>query len=52
MLLAKTKLNSVKVLISKALINSNSTNDEFASIDNAQKEYDDMNKEIKIPRTP
>ena len=52
MLLAKTKLNSIEVLISKALINSNSTNDEFASIDNAQKEYDDMNKEIKIPRTP
>ena len=46
-LLAKTKLNSIEVLISKALIDSNSNHDEFVLINNVSKEYDDMKEEIK-----
>ena len=46
-LLAKTKLNSIEVLISKALIDSNSNHDEFILINNVSKEYDDMKEEIK-----
>ena len=40
-LLAKTKFNSMEVLISKALINSNISHDEFALV-NVLKEYEDM----------
>ena len=40
-LLAKTKLNSMEVLISKVLINSNISHDEFALV-NVLKEYEDM----------
>ena len=46
-LLGKTKLNSVEVLISKALRDSNITHDEFVSINNVLKEYDVMKQEIK-----
>ena len=46
-LLAKTKLDSVEQLISEALIDSNFSYDEFVSINNVQKEYDDMKEEIK-----
>ena len=41
-LLAKSKLNSVEVLISKVLIDSNISHDEFALINNVLKEYDSM----------
>ena len=44
-LLTKSKLNSVEVLISKALIDSNISHDEFVLI-NVLKEFH-MNKEIK-----
>ena len=50
-LLVKSKLNSLEVLISKALFDSNISHDEFVSINNVQKEYDDMKKEIKILKT-
>ena len=43
-MLAKAKLNSIEVLISKALINSNISHDKFALIDNVMKEYDNMKK--------
>ena len=46
-LLAKSKLNSIEVLISKALIDSNISHDEFVLINNVLKEYDDMKEEIK-----
>ena len=46
-LLAKTKLNSIEVLISKALIDSNISHGEFALINNVLKEYDDMKEKIK-----
>ena len=46
-LLAKNKLNVIEVLISKALIDSNISHDEFASVNNVLKEYDDAKEEIK-----
>ena len=46
-LLAKSKLNSIEVLISKALNVSVISHDEFALINNLQKIYDEMKKEIK-----
>ena len=46
-LLAKSKLNSIEILVSKALIDSNITLDQFVSINNVLKEYDDMKEEEK-----
>ena len=46
-LLAKSKLNNMKVLTSKALIDSDISNDEFALINNALKEYGRGNKKCK-----
>ena len=48
-LLAKTKLNTVKDFIFEALIDSNINHDEFISVNNVLKEYDDMKEEIKNP---
>ena len=45
-LLAKHKINSIEVLISKALISSNISHDKFVLI-NVLKEFYDMKKEIK-----
>ena len=45
-LLAKSKLNSIEVLIPKALIDSNISHDEFVSI-NVLKEFYDKKQEIK-----
>ena len=50
-LLAKTKLSSIEVLISKALIDSNVSHDELVSMYNALKEYDHMKEEIKNLKT-
>ena len=44
-LLAKSKLNCVGV--SKALIDSNISHEDFFLINNLLKEYDDTNEEIK-----
>ena len=46
-LLAKSKLNSIEVLISKALIDSVISHDEFVLINNVLKEFYDMEEEIK-----
>ena len=46
-LLAKSKLNSSEVLISKALIDSNINLDEFVLMNSVLKECDDMKEEIK-----
>ena len=46
-LLAKSKLNSMEVLISKSLIDSVISHDEFVLINNVLKEYNKVNKEIK-----
>ena len=40
------KLNSIEVLISNALTNSNISHDEFVLINNELKEHDDMKDEI------
>ena len=46
-LLAKSKLNSIEVLISKTLIDSFISHYEFVLINNVQKEYDELKEEIK-----
>ena len=50
-LLAKSKLNRIEILISKPLIDSVISHDEFAFIDNALKEYNEMKWEIKNLKT-
>ena len=50
-LLAKSKLNSIEVLISKALIDSIISHDEFLLINNVLKEYNKMKEEIKNLKT-
>ena len=46
---AKPKLNSIEVLISKALIDSVISHDEFILINNVLKEFYDMKEESKSP---
>ena len=48
---AKSKSNSIEVLISKALINSNIIHDEFVLINNVLKECGDMKAESKNLKT-
>ena len=45
--LEKSKLNTIKVLISKALIDSNNIHDEFVSANVVLREYNKMRKEKK-----
>ena len=44
--LARPKLNSVEVLISKALIDSSISHDEFVLINNVPKNFEKMKEEI------
>ena len=46
-LLAKSKLSSIEVLISKALIDSIISHDEFGLLNTVLKEFYDMKEEIK-----
>ena len=46
-MLAKSKLNSIEVLISKALIDSNISHDEFVLINSVLKEYDEIKEGIQ-----
>ena len=48
LLLAKTKLNRIVASISKALIDSNVSHDEFILTNNALKVYGDLKEEIEI----
>ena len=50
-LLQQDKLTAIDVLISKALINSYISHDEFASINNVLREYYEMKEEIKNSET-
>ena len=50
-LLAKSKLNSIEVLISRTLIDSCISHDEFVSVNNMLREHDDMKEEIKTLET-
>ena len=47
MLLAKSKLNSIEVLTSNALIDLNISHDEFVLINNLLKEFYDIKAEIE-----
>ena len=49
-LLAKSKLSSIEVVISKALIDSNISHDEFVLINNVLKEHN-MKEEMKDLKT-
>ena len=49
MLLGKTKLNTTDILISKALIDSYISDDEFLSVNTVLREYYEMKEEIKNP---
>ena len=44
-LLGKRNLNTIEVLIFKALIDSYISHDEFASVNNVLREYNEMKKE-------
>ena len=46
--LTKPKLNSIELLFSKTLINSNISHDKLVLIDNTLKELYDIKKEVKI----
>ena len=46
---SQQKPNTIKVLISKGLIYLYNNHDEFASVNNMLREYNEMNKEIKNP---
>ena len=50
-LLGKVKLDTIEVLISKALIDSYISHDEFVSVNNMLREYNEMKEEIKNPET-
>ena len=45
--LEKSKLNSMEILISKALIDSNFSHDKLFSANNVLKGYDNVKEEIK-----
>ena len=51
MLLGKDQLNTIQVLIFKALIDSCISHDKFVSINNVLREYYEMEEEIKNPET-
>ena len=44
-------LDTIKVVISKALINSYISHDQFVSVNNMLREYYEMKEEIKNPET-
>ena len=48
---AKSKLKSIEVWISKALIYSNISHDELVLINNVIKEFYDMKKKLKMLMT-
>ena len=51
MLLRKDKLNTIDVVISKALIDSYIGHGEFVSVNNVLREHYKMKEEIKYPET-
>ena len=50
-LLGKTKLDTIKVLILKVLIDLYISHDEFVSVNNTLRVYDEMKEETKNPKT-
>ena len=51
MLLAKNKLNTMQILVSKALIDSYISHNKFISVNNVSIEYNKTKEEIKEPET-
>ena len=51
MLLRKDKLNTIKVVGTKALLDSCISHDKFVSVNNVLREYDKMKEKIKYPET-
>ena len=51
MLFGENKLNTIEVLIFKALIDSYISREEFVSVNNELREYYEMKEEIKNPET-
>ena len=49
--LAKSKLNKIEVLICKALIDSNISQDKFVLVNNVLKEYNKIKEEIENLKT-
>ena len=47
MLLGKTKLDTIEALISKSLIDSYISHDEFVSVNNVLREYNEMKEQTK-----
>ena len=50
-LLGKAKLYTIEVWISKALTDSSISYDEFVSVSNVLREYNEIKEEIKNPKT-
>ena len=50
-LLGKDKLDTIEVLFSKSLIDSYISHDEFESVKNVLREYNEMKEEIKNGET-
>ena len=50
-LLGKDKLDTIEVLFSKSLIDSYISHDEFDSVNNVLREYNEMKEEIKNGET-
>ena len=50
-LLTKSKLNNIEVLISKALLDLNTSHDEFVLTNSVLKEYKDMREQMKNLKT-
>ena len=50
-MLAKSKLNSIEVLISRDLTDSNISHNKFVLINNVLKEYDNMKEKMKNLKT-
>ena len=48
-MLAKAKLNTIEFLISKALIDSYDNHDQFVSVSNVLREYNDIKVAIESP---
>ena len=49
--LGKSKSDTAEVLVCKALIDSYISHDEFASVNNILREYNEIKEEIKNPET-
>ena len=47
-MLEKDKLSNIEVLIYKTLIDSYISHDEFVSVNNVSREYNELKKQLKI----